>query len=123
MNIFLHFPRGTTTIIDGIHSGYEYDRKDTLLTAHIQSEHYNLIIDQYSITARYKYITVRYMRGYSIGRKHYHWSSVEYYQGKERVHLQYLLDLIHEAIHYRTFEGHDIDYWRISQLTQRHNDQ
>jgi len=116
MYIYLHFPNGTTTLTDGIQSGYEYTRHDNLITAHIQHNHYHIYIDQHSITATYKYIAVRYQRGYSIGRNSYAWASKDNYKGSERVHLQTLQDMIQELIEYRTIDGLDVDYWRISQL-------
>ncbi|MER2906660.1 hypothetical protein ABTW56_24230, partial [Enterobacter roggenkampii] len=35
MNITLHFPQGSTSIIDGTYTGYEYSRSDKLINAHI----------------------------------------------------------------------------------------
>lgn len=60
MNITLHFPKGSTSIIDGTYTGYEYSRSDKLINAQITfDESYKLFINQHRLVLSYKYITVR----------------------------------------------------------------
>ena len=99
MIIYLHFPKGSTTITGGTYTGYEHSRTDELISAHIAiDEAYNLFIDNYSIIARYKYITIEYRHHYSIGSWSYRWDSIDNYQGSERTHLDYLHTLIQELL-------------------------
>jgi len=120
ISIILHFSKGSTTISDGTYSGYEYSRHDRLITAHIIiDEAYHLHLDQYSITARYKYITVAYRRHYTVGRWRYPWCTIDAYTGSERTHLAYLSELISEAIEHDTLNGRPIDCYRISEVLKQ----
>lgn len=116
MIIYLHFKDGTTVINDGIHSGYDYCRSDRLITAHIQSEDYHLFIDAHTITARYKYITLRYGVHYKIGKHTYPYASIHSYNGSEAKHLLVLNDLINELIGEGSIDGEMIQYYRIDAL-------
>lgn len=121
MIIFLQFQSGITTInSDGTHSGYEYERHDQLTSAHIQLGHYNLFLEYQSITARYKYITLRYLRGFNIGRWSYPWHAVTHYNGSEAVHLMNLLDMVNELLQYDTLDGRPIGNWRIDEVLRPH---
>lgn len=120
MEITLHFLKGSTTITDGTYSGYEYSRQDKLITAHIIiDEAYHLYLDQYSITAKYKYITVVYAQHYTVGRWHYPWCTIDTYTGSERKHIEYLSALINEAIEHDTLNGRPIDYYRIIEVLKQ----
>lgn len=116
MIIYLHFQDGTTTITNGEHSGYDYCRSDTLITAHIQIDDYHLFIDHHSITARYKYINVRYGINYKIGKHTYPYPSLPFYKGSEAKHLLILDDMINELIQESTVDGESIAYYRIDAM-------
>jgi hypothetical protein len=123
MIIYLHFQHGTTTINNGEYSGYDYSRTDKLITAHIHIDSlYHLIIDHHSITARYKYITVRYGHGFNIGRWSYPWHCIESYRGSEVKHLNYLCELVHELIEHESIHGKPVENWRVIQLTSQYKD-
>lgn len=123
MIVYLNFTKGTTTITDGHETGYEHSRSHVLLSVRIVvTDGYSLLIDVYSITAKYKYITVRYQRGYSIGRSNYHWNSIDQYRGSERVNLDMLQNMIIELINDSSIDGQPIEYWRLYQLTEGFRD-
>ncbi|HCR0901164.1 TPA: hypothetical protein OMT82_000396 [Enterobacter cloacae] len=120
MNITLHFTNGSTTITDGTYSGYEYSRHDKLITAHISIDAaYSLYIDQYSITAKYKYITVVHNLYFTVGRWRYPWCSLDTYTGTEARHLTYLSELINEAIEHDKLNGRPIECYRISEVLKQ----
>lgn len=117
MNIKLHFPKGSTSIIDGTYTGYEYSRSDKLINAHITfDESYKLFINQHRLVLSYKYITVNHQHSYTIGRWVYDWNTIDNYKGSEGVHLVYLQCLTQELIEDESLNGRPIDNYRIALL-------
>lgn len=124
ISIILHFPKGSTTITDGVMSGYDYSRDDVLISAHIAiDEAYSLFIDDYSITAKHKYISINYKHSYTIGRWWYHWNSIDNYKGSERTHLDYLQGLIKELLEHESLNGRPINSYRVSVLLNNLKDE
>ncbi len=113
--IHLHFPNGTQSILSGTYSGYEPSRKDKLITAHITTQDgYGLFIDQYTLTLKYKYVTLDYSR-FSIGQTVYPLVQLCTFKGTEKKHLTRLRDLRDEVMLHGTVDGEPIPY-RLSLL-------
>lgn len=112
--IYLHFPDGTYKAIESTtgrqESGYIPSRKDKLITAHIITQDgYELFIDTYTLTLKYKYITLNYSR-FTIGRTNYPINALDTFSGSELPHLTRLRELRDEILQYRTVDGLPISY-------------
>lgn len=111
---YLHFPDGTQKAVQTPTSydvtGYVPSRRDQLITAHIVTQDgYELYLDTYSLTLKYKYITLNYSR-FSIGRTNYPIILLDAFTGSERSHLIRLRDLRDEILYHRTVDGLPINY-------------
>lgn len=112
--IFLHFPDGTYKAIKSTtgrqESGYIPSRKDKLISAHIITQDgYELFIDTYTLTLKYKYITLNYSR-FTIGRTNYPIRELDRFNGSELPHLNRLREIRDEILLHRTVDGLPISY-------------
>lgn len=117
----LHYPQGTYTAIETptgyVTDGYIPSRKDKLINAHIVTQDgYELYLDTYSLTLRYKYITLAY-NSLRIGRWHYPVTYIHTCTSSEKNYLRRLDALRLEAIQHGTVDGYELHY-RIAALVQ-----
>ncbi|SXB99902.1 Uncharacterised protein [Klebsiella pneumoniae] len=123
MITILHFPNGSQSITKTFTGGYEPNRTDKLLYAHIALQSgYDLYISHSTISIRYKNIYLEYGKRYHVGKNTYAYHSIHHYSGKESKTILTLHRLIEEAIEWHTLHGEPITPYRITSILNQYRD-